>query len=99
MYAEALRAATRAEEKKRALSGLSRVRRVEALGAVVPFLAEEAVRHEAGAAAVSIADRIRGRHPNEVRAAIRKVLAAAKDKGIRKRAEEILKKTPARDRT
>jgi len=98
MYREAMRAATRPDERKQILSGVGRVRSLEALKLVMPSLADDAVRREAAWAALGIADGIRGAHPREVRAALQKVLASTKDARIRRRAQEILKRTPAKSK-
>jgi hypothetical protein len=98
MYKDALGAAARPDEKKQVLSGVSRLRSLDALNIAMTCLADEAVRAEAAAAAVSVADRIRSAHPREVRAAMEKVLAAAKSNRTRQRAQEILKGTPSKGR-
>lgn len=92
MYEQALAAATRADEKKRALSGLGRVPTPAALKVALAHTGAEGVAREAAWAVCSIADRLRGSQPAEARAALEKVLAAAKDKRVRQRAEEVLKR-------
>jgi HEAT repeat protein len=94
MYKEAMAAATRVEEKKLVLAGVADVRHADALAMVVPALDEKALAAEAAAAAVKIADAVRGSHADAARAALEKVLQVATDKRLRGQAQGVLKKIP-----
>ena len=90
MYRKAMQAAARPEEKKLVLAGLAEVQSVEALGAAVEAVADEALREEAAAAVVRIAEKISKTHPADVEGALDKVVEAAKSDGVRKDAARIL---------
>ena len=70
LYARALEAADRPEEKRLLLAGLGAVAHADALKLVEPLLADKSVAAEAGAAAARIADAIamRNRHAGVIRA-------------------------------
>ncbi len=67
------------------------VRRVEALRFVLPFLDRPGTANEAGRAVVYFAGRreITGRHKDEVKAALDKTLATAKDKWVQGQAKKL----------
>jgi len=96
MHQEAMKLATRPDERRQALAGLGEVRAIEALNIVLPCLDDKDVAGEAAAAAVAIADRLRDTHPKEVKAALEKVLQTSNDRRLIRRAEEIHKHVSAK---
>jgi HEAT repeat protein len=90
MYSRALELATRPEDKKAVLGSLGSACPASALPIVEPFLAEEALRAEAAAAMIQIADRIKETNAPIAAAALRKVQSVIPDDSVRKRAQEIL---------
>ncbi len=96
MFQEAMKLATRPEERRLVLSGLGEVRAPEALGLVLPCLDDKDIAGEAASAAINIADRLRDSHPKEAKAAVEKVLEISKDRRVVRKAEEILKHVAAK---
>ncbi|MFP4055746.1 MAG: HEAT repeat domain-containing protein [Candidatus Brocadiia bacterium] len=94
MYRQAMEAATRDDEKKLALGGVGDLGHPAALDVALSCLGDEALRREAAAAVVKIADAIKAKHKQEARAALQKVIAAAKDKRLRQQAQKVLKQVP-----
>ena len=76
---EALAVARRPDEKKRVLGILGGVKSVEALRLVLPLTEETAVKKEAEQAAIQIADALGGRVPADLKDAVGKIRAAAKE--------------------
>ena len=92
MYQEAMAVARRPDEKKLVLGAMGDLKSPEALQRVVPFLADENLKEEASAAAVKIAKALNGNPKAAIQNAMEKVLAASKNAGTRKDAEDVLKK-------
>jgi len=78
-------------ERKLVLSGLANVGDPESLEMIEPFLQIEAVRLEAGMAAIKIAGLIMTDCPAEARAAMNRLLAVSQDRDVRERAEAIVR--------
>jgi HEAT repeat protein len=92
MYQEAMAVARRPDEKKLVLGAMGDLKSPEALKRVLPLLADENLKEEASAAAVKIAKALNGNPKPAIRDAMEKVLAASKNAGTRKDAEDVLKK-------
>jgi len=92
MYAQAMAAAKRPDEKKQVLGGLGNVKAVEALQIVTAALDDKALQREAAAAAVNIAKNLGGHGKDAIRIAMQKVLAVTKDKRTQRDARDLLKK-------
>ena len=90
MYKQALQLATGAAEKKSVLSGLANARSVEALRLVDGLLSDDALKAEAQLAYLQIAGNARDAAPDEARAAVKKIIASAKNDALRNRARGIL---------
>jgi len=90
MFREAMAAATRNEERVLAVETLGRIPTPAALAESVQQLGPDELRSAACLAAVTIAEGLVGSHPAEVAEAMRRVLEAAKDPDIRRRAEAVL---------
>jgi len=90
LYAEALKAARRVDEKKEALGGIGGVGSLAALKLVEPFLADEALKAEAAVASVKIAAALTGAQPDEAKAALKKLLEIAPTDDVKKQAQEAL---------
>ena len=86
-----MEAARRPEEKREVLAGLSGMQTVDALKLAVGCLDDDAVKEEAAAAVVQIADRLAKKNPDAVRDAVTKALQATKNEGVKANAERILK--------
>jgi len=89
LYGQAMEQAKRADEKKLILAGLAEVANEKALKIVTPLLDDEAVRAEAGLAAVKIAGKIK--FSPAVKEALEKVQAVSQNDNLRKEAAKILK--------
>lgn len=87
---EAIALADREEEKKMALGTLGGIPSAEALALVVPYVDQAPMKGEACAAAVAVAEKIVRRQPGAVAAAMRKVLDAAEDPALKKKAKDLL---------
>ena len=85
--------AERDDEKRLVLGVLGGVHNAESLVLVVASLDNPALKNEASAAAVLIAEKIAGNQPAAVAAALKKVLTATEDKALQKTAQELLDKT------
>jgi HEAT repeat protein len=92
MLEQAMAAAKRPDDKQMVLGAVGGLKSAKALALVVPLMADEGLKEAAAAAAVKIAKSLPGGANAEVKAAMEKVLAASKNNGTRKAAEEILKK-------
>jgi len=92
MLSEAMGLAKRPDDKKLVLGALSNVQTVESLRLVVPCLGDAALAEEASAAAVKIAEKVADSAKDLTLKAMKKVLEQSKNDGVRKKAEEILKK-------
>jgi HEAT repeat protein len=87
---EALKLATRPEEKREAIAALSRLQTAESLQAVAPYLDDDAVKEEAAMAVVQIAEPLAKQSPDAVRDAVAKALKVTKNDRVRSTAERIL---------
>ena len=83
---QALTAARRSEEKRQALGQLGQLGTPAALSAVLPYLAEDELRQEAAAAAVSVAERLVDSHPDLAAETAAQVLAHSPPAEIIRRA-------------
>ena len=91
MLEGAMAAAKRPEEKRLVLAGLSGVPTPEALKAVTPHLDDAGLRDEAAIAIVKMAGSLQGA---EVTAALRKVVAVAKEPSVVRQAQAALASVP-----
>ncbi len=98
MSKEALALAQRDEEKKLVLGVLGGVSNPASLAMVVPFLDYPAMKDEASAAAVAIGEKLAGRRPAEVAAAMKKVLQVSGNQDLKNRAAGILARTEKPER-
>ncbi len=98
MFRQVMALAARPEEKKLVLSGIGGVPTLSALSMTLPFLDDAAIREEAAAAAVGIAqnsaeDQARSDATGEqTRAALRRVVAVARNEQTLRQAQELLDK-------
>jgi HEAT repeat protein len=92
MYQEAMAVAKRPDEKRLVLGAMGDLKSPEALQKVLPLVADEDLKEEASAAAVKIAKALNGNPKAAIQNAMEKVLAASKNAGTRKDAEDVLKK-------
>jgi HEAT repeat protein len=91
MCASGLAASTRPEDKKLGLTELAKVPHVGIFPLVMPLLDDSAVREEAALAIVQVGRRLAGSHPEEVKAALKRLLAVIADSATREQAAEVLK--------
>ena len=91
MFREALGTAERPEEKKLVLGALGGVGSVAALDLVEPYLADQALKSEAQAACLRLAQSLAGREPARARAALLKLVESSEDQALRQQAQEALK--------
>ena len=92
MYADAMAAAKRPDEKKLVLGGLGEMKSAEALKMAADALDDKAVQTDAAAVAVKIAKALGNSAKKEVAEAMTKVVAVAKEgSNVRKDAEDLLK--------
>jgi HEAT repeat protein len=87
-YGQANTLATRTDEKRLVIAGLSDVGSVEALAMVEPYFANNDLRHEAYTAYEKIAELLakHGNTASAAKAALARVAAGAPDRGLRERA-------------
>ena len=101
MFREAIDAAPRPDDKKLVLGGLSSIRSIEALQLAAKFLDDEALQAEAVQAVVKIAcpqnNRDKGLRGAPVFAALQEVIKHAKNKDLKKKAENHLTSFPEGD--
>jgi HEAT repeat protein len=88
-YQQALAVADRAEEKKLVLAGLSTVSNLAALKLAEPFLADAALKDEAGLAVAKIALGVANAAPEEARAAATQVQAAVQNPAVLAQAKQV----------
>jgi HEAT repeat protein len=84
--------AKRPDEKRQALGGLAQVPHISALQAVVPCMADEALKEEAAVAAVYIGHYIWNDHPEAIRDAVQKAIAITRNEGIKQLANDVLRR-------
>jgi HEAT repeat protein len=84
--------AKRPDEKRQALGGLAQVPHISALPAVVPCMADEALKEEAAVAAVYIGHYIWNDHSEAVRDAVQKAIAITRNEGIKQLANDVLRR-------
>jgi HEAT repeat protein len=93
MYKKAMSLAPDVGEKRRVLSGLSGVASLAALKMAADYLEDEGVSREAGSAVIKIASGICGDFPEEVNAALKKIVAQTKETdALRTQAQEVIDK-------
>jgi HEAT repeat protein len=93
MCRQAMGLAQRDDEKRRVLGALGQVQSPEALAAAISYLELPTLKNEAASAAVSIGERIVRSQAAAVRQALEKVLAAADNKDVIKRAKNLWNRT------
>lgn len=96
MCKDAMAAATRDEEKKLVLGALSNIATADAMQQILPLL-DGALKEEAGAAIVAIADKLSGvwwkrNDPKPILESLEKVVATCQEKQTLARATAVLKK-------
>jgi hypothetical protein len=89
MCREGLRLARRDEERRLALGALACVPDVEALAVVLPFLDNDSLKEEAGAAVVAIGQKLLPNHPSAVIEAMDSVLKSVKSAELLRQAAEL----------
>ncbi|MHC4248639.1 MAG: HEAT repeat domain-containing protein, partial [Planctomycetota bacterium] len=90
LFADAMKLASNADERKVLLGGLGKVPSPEAMRLAAGFLEDAAVVDEAGLAAAEIASGIWASHRDEVRDTLKKVLAKSSAPAVRRRAGEVM---------
>jgi len=81
----------RTEEKRLLLAALGDIPTAESLALITPYLSAPGLKEEAAIAAVEIAEKIAGKHPAEVNAAMKQV--DTKDKKLANRARQLLQQS------
>lgn len=90
LLGEAMAAARRPEEKKEVLGAFGAIASPEALRQAEKFLADEALRAEAAAAAVKIAGSLIGSQPDAAKAALKKLLDSPLTDDLKRQAQDAL---------
>jgi hypothetical protein len=85
----------RDEERKLVIEVLRLTPSAESLALVTPQLSNAALKQDAAAAAVAIAEKIVGREPQAVTEAMKLVLAATPTRAVAERAKAVLGKASA----
>jgi len=93
---DALSLSTRKEEKTLVLAALGAVPTIESLELVTPHLSDAALKEEACAAVLSIAQNLRGKLPPQVPEAVETVAKTARNTLIARRAKALLGKLKAK---
>jgi HEAT repeat protein len=86
---EAMALAGRDDERRLVLSALGELASVDSLALVIPLLASESLKEEAGLAAVSISERLSPPRPAQVAAAMERVAGTTANEDLAKRARAI----------
>jgi HEAT repeat protein len=92
MLQEAMATAKRPDEKKQVLGVLGDVKSPAALKMAMGCIGDEALKEEAAAAAVKVAQNLGANVKDEVKAAMQSVLEVSKNAGTRKDAQAVLRK-------
>jgi HEAT repeat protein len=90
MYLRAMELADRADDKRLVLAGLGSADTVQALDVAEKYLKDEQLKNEAGSAVTQIADKVRAADPARALAAVKGVLAAVNEPGVRGKAQTVL---------
>ncbi|MBE0535560.1 MAG: HEAT repeat domain-containing protein [Phycisphaerae bacterium] len=90
MYVRAMELAQTPDDRKLVLAGLGNADSAEALTLVEKYLDDEALKAEAAQAAVQIAGRLRTTDATAAKAALKRIIAAAGDAGLRQKAQDII---------
>lgn len=88
MYANAMSAARRPDEKKLVLAGVGQMKDLAALELATAYLGDSALTAEAATAMLQVAEAISYPHREAAEAAVQQVMAACEDAHVRKRAEQ-----------
>jgi hypothetical protein len=92
MYEEAFAYARTAQQTQMVLAGLGNLNSLVALDLAVSYLDNKSVTEEAASAAIRIAERLlTGPHEDQIKAAMKKVLAVSSNPDLRERAGQILR--------
>jgi HEAT repeat protein len=92
LFAEALKAARRPEDKRMALGPLGNVNTMEALLLAAPLMDDEKTAQEAAACVAKIGKRVGGKLPPAFKDAMDKAIAVTKNTNVRRDAEDALKR-------
>ncbi len=92
LYQNALKAATRSEEKTLAISGLGGLKNASAVKALAPCLDDKAVANTAVAAIMRVAGSMKGAQPAFVADALKKAAGVTANAKRKARIEELIKK-------
>ena len=95
---DAIASIERSEEKRLALAALGEIPCAESLAMVMPEITNAAVRAEACLAAVAIAKELAEKEPELVADAMRRVVAAADNEQLARRARALIRETRKPDR-
>ncbi len=90
MYAAALSAAPRPEDRSQVFAGLAKIVHIDALALAKRHLKDKACRDEAGAAILRISRRLGQAHQEEAMAALKQVKGKVKNKETKERAKRAL---------
>jgi hypothetical protein len=89
MCREGLRVAQRDDERRLALAALAVVPTADALRTALPYLEQEGLTEEAGAAAIAIAPKLLPGQAAVVRDAMERVMKHVKSEELRRQAEDL----------
>jgi len=92
LFAGALEACRRPDEKKQVLGGMGDIKDIKALSAIAPLLSDPALINEASAAALKVADKHADKDKALAKSTLEKVLELSKNENHKKQAQEILKR-------
>ena len=90
MLNEAMKAATRSDEKRQVLGVLTGLAHPSALAAVEAAMADEAVRGEAEAAFMKICEAMKDKHRSEVKSALQRFIESTKNEALKSQATKLL---------
>ncbi len=91
-YEEAVQTAARPEEKIQALAGVANIAKPESLKVIAPCLTDEKLKREAFLAYEKVAETLIASQQAVAREALQKVVTETNDDGLRKKANEAIKK-------
>jgi hypothetical protein len=90
MYREAMKLAPSVSEKKMVLSGLAKVKSVEALQMAIDCWVDNALEQEAEAAVIKIAESTHGSDPQQTKPVLQRIVILSRNEPLRQQAQKLL---------
>jgi HEAT repeat protein len=95
IYKKAMSLAPNVAEKRRVLSGLAKLKSLDALTMATAHMEDNTLRPEAELAAVRIAEGVYASHPEQAKTALKKIIQRSKNESLRHQAQKLAEKIDA----